>query len=458
MPIAFSAARIATIRRLAARGCVLLALTTITPPVHALDPGEPGTVLVFAASGSADGALAGTIDPDGSLVMAGYGASEGYSVLARMASNDSADSTFGTNGLIVYDFNNHLNDELRAIVRMNDGRYAACGRTTGTDSGVDFLAARFTSNGALDPSFNLSGFADTTFLASGVAGLLPDVCNAVAVQSDGKIVTAGYTQQNGFEHVALIRYATDGMLDGMFGSGGKVDINASFGVNGDSSAQALLIQPDGKLLIAGNASGPSNSDFLVMRLNTNGTPDTNFGDHGITRTSIGGNDIANAMVLQPDGRIVIAGQSDGDFALARYTSAGVLDTTFGTMGKVKTPIGPGADVINGLALMPWGRIVAVGTARIDASAQGNEIAVAAYNADGSLDKYFGNGGKVMKRATGVTKLTPPDEILYGIAVDIDRAHFWTFGYGVEYNDRDFIVVEFGLPDTIFRDDYEAAPP
>ena len=180
---------------------------------------------------------------------------------------------------------------------------------------------------ALDASFDFSGFAETTYLASGGGAALVDVCNAVAVQSDGKIVAAGYTSETGPEHVAVIRYNADGTLDGMFGSGGKLDINASVGPTVDSSAQAVLIQPDGKILVAGNAEGPSNSDFLVLRLNTDGTLDQTFGDHGIARNSIGGFDVANAMVLQPDGRIVLAGQSDSDFALARYTANGALDAS-----------------------------------------------------------------------------------------------------------------------------------
>jgi uncharacterized delta-60 repeat protein len=254
-------------------------------------------------------------------------------------------------------------------------------------------------------------------------------------------------------HVAVIRYNTDGLLDGTFGSGGKLDIDASVGPTVDSSAQALLIQPDGKLLVAGNAEGPSNSDFLVLRLNSDGSLDQTFGDHGIARNSIGGFDVANTMVLQPDGRIVLAGQSDGDFALARYTASGALDPSFGTGGVVKTPVGPSFDIAYGLALMPWGRLVAVGSARISTSAQGAVIAAVAYNADGSLDTYFGDGGKRMQRVAGTTGA--PDEILYGVVTDIANARLWGVGYGVPDTTRDFMAVEFGLPDTMFRNGFES---
>ena len=274
----------------------------------------------------------------------------------------------------------------------------------------------------------------------------------MAVQADGKIVAAGYTTESGAEHVAVIRYNTDGTLDTNFGSGGKLDISASLTATWDSSAQALLIQPDGKLLVAGNAEGSLNSDFLVLRLNTNGTLDQTFGDHGIARNSIGGFDVANAMVLQPDGRIVLAGRSDGDFALARYTASGALDTTFAAVGYVTTPVGPGFDIAYGLTLMPWGRLVAVGSARVSASAQGTVVAAVAYNADGSLDTYFGDGGKTMQRVSGFTGA--PDETVYAVQSDLAGGRMWAVGYGTPSTTADFLAVEIGLPDTVFRGGFE----
>ena len=454
MHIACSPARaVSTLRTFFGRGALAaLIAATCMPSAYALQPGQIGSVVIFPASGTGNGARAVTLDPDGSLIMAGYRNAGASSVLARVTAGGDADSMFGTGGLAFYDFNDHLNDELHAIVRMSDGRYVACGQISGS-TGIDFLVARFAGDASLDASFNFSGFAETTFLTSGAGATLTDVCNAVAVQTDGKIVAAGYTQETGPLHVAVIRYNTDGTLDGTFGSGGKLDIDASVGPTVDSSAQALLIQTDGKLLVAGNAEGASNSDFLVLRLNTDGTLDQTFGDHGIARNSIGGFDVANAMVLQPDGRIVLAGQSDGDFALARYTASGALDASFGTGGVVKTPIGPSFDIAYGLALMPWGRLVAVGSARISTSAQGTDVAAVAYNADGSLDKYFGDGGKRMQRVAGTTGA--PDEILYGVVADIANARLWGVGYGTPDTTRDFMAVEFGLPDTMFRNGFES---
>jgi len=258
----------------------------------------------------------------------------------------------------------------------------------------------------------------------------------------------------------LTRHTALGQLDSNFGSGGELVIDASATLSGDSEARALLVQADGKLLVAGYAVGAGSDDFLVMRLNAvDGSPDSNFGTNGITRTPIGtSEDIANAMVLQSDGRIVLAGSAyaaDGhrDFALARYTTAGVLDsTTFGIGGKVTTPVGPSDDYAYALLVMPWGRFVAAGSARISTGGPGTDLAIVAYNADGSLDRYFGINGKRM------LNISTLDDIAYGLVSDIGGTRLWAVGTaapGMNPN-QDFLAVEFGLPDTIFRHGFETA--
>ena len=194
-----------------------------------------------------------------------------------------------------------------------------------------------------------------------------------------------------------------------------------------------------------------------MRLNgADGTPDVNFGTAGITRTPIGtGEDIANAMLLQPNGRIVLAGSTydavagHRDFALARYTTGGILDPDF-SGGKVTTAVGPSDDYAFSLLLMPWGRIVAAGSARINTSNAETDLAIVAYNADGTLDRFFGNAGK---RMLSISTLA---DSVYGLASDIGGARFWAVGTaaaGMNPN-QDFLAVEFGLPDTIFRHGFD----
>ena len=152
MHIACSAARTtSTLRTFFRRGALAAVIAAAcVPSADALQPGEIGDVVIFPASGTGNGARAGVLNPDGSLVMAGFGNAGATSVLARMTDTGAVDTGFGTIGvgLVIYNFNDHLNDELHAIVRMSDGRFAGCGQMGGT--GTDFLVARFNNDGTLD--------------------------------------------------------------------------------------------------------------------------------------------------------------------------------------------------------------------------------------------------------------------------------------------------------------------
>src|SRR5439155_1317723 len=133
---------------------------------------------------------------------------------------------------------------------------------------------------------------------------------------------------------ALVRYNTNGTLDATFGTGGKV--TTAVGTS-DDAAYALAIQADGKLVAAGATDDGSNYDFALVRYNANGSPDTTFGTGGKVTTAIGTrDDVASAVAVQADGKLVAAGDTgDGGnnyFALARYNANGTLDATFGTGG------------------------------------------------------------------------------------------------------------------------------
>jgi len=117
---------------------------------------------------------------------------------------------------------------------------------------------------------------------------------------------------------------------------------------------------------------------------------------------------------------------------------------------VSTPVGPGDDRAYAIARMPWGRLVAAGSARISTSAGGTDIAVVAYNADGTLDRYFGDAGKRM------VDVSDFDDIAYGLAPDLDGQHFWVVGTAAPGSTQDFAAVELGLPDTIFRHGFDTA--
>src|SRR5262245_1644952 len=156
-------------------------------------------------------------------------------------------------------------------------------------------------------------------------------------------------------------YADAGDLDGTFGIGGKVTTDLS---GGEDEAKAVAIQPDGKIVVAGLSEG-LNLDFAVARYNTDGTLDINFGINGKVITDFSGRrDVAFAVGLQADGKIVVAGTagnaSNTDFAIARYNVDGSLDTAFGIGGKVTTDFGKD-DSANVLSIQSNGNIVIAGT-------------------------------------------------------------------------------------------------
>jgi uncharacterized delta-60 repeat protein len=184
-----------------------------------------------------------------------------------------------------------------------------------------------------------------------------------------------------------------GDLDTSFGNGGKV--TTPIGATIDF-LDALAVQPDGKIIAVGGSFNGLDYDFAVVRYNENGTLDTSFGIGGKVTTPVGTNttDGAADVALQPDGKIVVAGGSGmfsggGNFGLVRYNADGSLDTSFGTGGKVVTPVvGQGSDNASAVAILPGGKILAAGVAS-------SNYALVRYNPDGTLDTSFGTGGKII---------------------------------------------------------------
>lgn len=187
-----------------------------------------------------------------------------------------------------------------------------------------------------------------------------------------------------------------GALDTSFGAAGKA--TAAVGPT-DDYAQAMVLQPDGKIIVAGWGNGPLGYAFELVRFERDGSIDTSFGQAGKVISAIGhGADVANAVALQPDGKILVAGSVDEtpkgkSFALARYNADGSLDTTFGTAGSVITSFGSASDEAFAMVVQADGKIV-LGGHTLSAT-RGLDFALARYNADGSADAGFGTGGQVV---------------------------------------------------------------
>ena len=248
--------------------------------------------------------------------------------------------------------------------------------------------------GDLDPSFDRDGKVITDFGGS-------ETASAVAVQADGKVIAAGSARDPAANTVsfALARYNRNGNLDSAFGSGGKVRTDFAR----PSSASALSIQPDGRIVVAGDVGINADFDFALARYNRDGTLDSTFGIGGKVTTDLSQVDAAYAVAIQADGRIVVAGGTrvaprDYDFAVVRYNANGRLDPSFGGVGAVITPFTPGYDHATAVLVQPDGKLVTAGVA--DATPQSTHLALARYNPDGTLDQGFGGDGKVEEAEPG----------------------------------------------------------
>ena len=243
--------------------------------------------------------------------------------------------------------------------------------------------------GVLDPTFDSDGKVTTAF------GSATDQAHAVAIQSDGKIVAAGYIWNGSNYDFALARYNTDGSLDASFGSGGKV--TTAFGGATDQ-AYAIAIQSDGKVLVVGSASNGSNDDFALARYNSDGSLDASFDSDGRVTTDFGSAaDVAYAVAIQSDGKIVVAGSasngSNDDFALARYNSDGSLDTSFGSGGKAMTAILSATDYAFAVAIQHDGKIVAAGST---SNGSNDDFAVARYQVASTSSQDIAHNGQATR--------------------------------------------------------------
>jgi len=267
--------------------------------------------------------------------------------------------------------------------------------------------------GALDLTFGTGGKVTTDF-----RGTIEQV-NAVALQTDGKIVVVGTTDFGGSStNFAVARYLSDGTPDPGFSGDGRTatDFNGA-----SDEAHGVAIQADGKIVVAGfTLVSGSDIDFALARYNPDGSPDDSFGAHGKVTTDFAGSfDFGFALALQADGKIVVAGRAeDGGthFALARYNPDGTLDDTFDVDGKVTTDFDDRHSQAFSVAVQADGKIVVAGDAinRGDPSNPGFIIAVARYNTDGSPDSDFDVDGKVTTDFNGFS-----DVLARSVAIQAD---------------------------------------
>ena len=306
-----------------------------------------------------------------------------------LAASGDLDTTFSGDGRVITNFGPSPGrvDELSGIAIQPNGKIIAVGFSSG-----DFALTRYNVDGSLDTTFSGDGKVTTNF-----GGY--DTARDIALQSNGKIVVSG--QKSTVDRdVALARYNANGTLDTSFSDDGKQ--STEFG--GDNGSEGgLAIQSNGKIVMAGYAWNHNSTDkeFAIYRYNPNGSIDLTFTGDGVAIGNFGVNqfDVTRDLAIQSDGKIVVVGESgsnesaeDFDFAIARLNPNGTADLTFSGDGRQRTNFG-GLDTVSSVAVGPNGKIVVVGYRVPPLNNNRTEIAVVRYNPNGSLDTTFNGTGR-----------------------------------------------------------------
>jgi uncharacterized delta-60 repeat protein len=360
------------------------------------------------------------VQADGKIVAAGLvNSTEDDVTIARYDTNGNLDASFGAGGKVTTSFG--TDSHATGITSQPDGKLVV---TAFVENGAhdDFTLLRYNNDGSLDASFGIGGKVTTDF------GSFNDNAFSVTVQADGKILASGYASNvSGItEQFAIARYNTDGSLDATFGTGGKV--LTDMGGHWFESAESVRVQSDGKIVVAGYAFAESSGGpevFALARYNSDGSLDASFGTGGKVLTGFGSDDgKAESLVIQPDGKMLVVGTTGttADVALARYNSDGSLDTSFGNGGaplsgpafytEDTSPI-----VLNARATVHDAELAAAGSydgASLTLARHGGAISDDVFGASGNLSALSQGGditlsgvaiGTVTQNSGGVLVLT-----------------------------------------------------
>ncbi|MXN91620.1 T9SS type A sorting domain-containing protein [Flavobacterium sp. Sd200] len=329
------------------------------------------------------------VQADNKIIIAG--GTSGFGI-SRMLVDGGIDTSFGTNGLTTITFiepgPQTADTYVYDIAIQSDGKILVGGYCNNNVNQTDFALVRLNTDGSLDTTFNNTGILLFGF------GSQEDRGYDIALQPDGKILMTGDSFTGSTRDIALARINSDGTFDTTFSEDGKLTLE----IAGDNDqARAVAVQQDGKIVVSGYTYQPGilYSKFLTVRFTSTGEIDSTFGTNGIVTVDIAShNDMAYDMIIQPDGKIVVAGESNGsndDFSIVRLTTNGVLDTSFSGDGKLLIPFGISSDYGRSIALQPDGKILFGGSTQMGSY---QDIAIARINTDGTLDTSFSSDGKI----------------------------------------------------------------
>ncbi len=355
-------------------------------------------------AGRDDFAQSVTFDAQGRMLVGGYSNSattgDDFAV-ARYKADGTLDTTFGEagTGKITTDFFGKT-DQGYSITTDAAGRVLVGGYAADAAGNNLFAVARYTADGKLDATFGEGGTGKVTTPFTGGHGF----GYSITVDAAGHVLLGGYTNTGGGgDNFAVVRYTANGALDATFGAAGTGKVTTDFAAKSDGG-YSITVDGKGGVLVGGYTNNGSNNDFAVVRYTTDGKLDTQFGTAGTGKvtTDFGGTqDVGRSITIDAAGRVLVAGSVTApggfpDFAVARYTTDGKVDTTFGGgTGKVTTDFNNLQNDGYSIATYPDGRVLVGGYARNGGGDVNYDFAVVRYKADGTLDTSFGNGtGKV----------------------------------------------------------------
>ena len=362
----------------------------------------------------------------------------------RLLSAGDLDPTFGSGGTIRFPYVSQVGENTTAhgVIAQPDGKVILVGSTDPrADGNTDFLVARFNADGSLDKSFGLGGVARTDVSGGGA-----DVAYGVIVGGNGKIIVVGSTVEGSETEAAVVRYNPNGSLDTTFSGDG---IRSTGYAGREDVAYDVLIDAAGKLVLAG-ASG---SDFLLARLNANGTNDSTFNGDGLDLAGFGGVEAARGVALLPNGQIVAGGFTTNgvggsDFAAVLYGTNGLRVGGFGEDGKRKVDIAGANDVGWGVAVDTSGRILLGGTTSVDGFPAVAAVRLSPTSA--AFDTTFSGDGIATSAYDLARDFTPVGGGVFvaaGNAVTVGGG--WTFGSFPSHSFRLARFTSGGAPDTTF---------
>jgi uncharacterized delta-60 repeat protein len=403
------------------------------------------------------------IQTDGKIVVAGtsrIGTNYDFTVV-RYNTDGSLDSSFGNSGTVITDIDANSFDMAKAVAVQSDGKIVAAGWTANgeTSFGIsknNFALVRYNANGSPDTSFGQNGKVKTAFDEDS-----SEIIESIAIQPDGKIVAVGSTHNGRSNDFAIARYKQNGIRDTSFNGTGKIikPINPA----GDL-AYSVAVQPDGKIIVAGESYKSLSSEFAVVKYNPDGSSDTSFGENGqLTVQNDKDFAISKAILFQTDGKMIIIGtlmgkssavvygmrvNSGQSLSAARYNAAGSLDNSFGQKGKSVVRLFPNAIFsVTAAVLQTDGKIVVAGSQKNPVNSLTN-IVICRLNANGNLDTSFGQGGK------DLPKFGSGSEIINAAAMQSD-GKIVAVGYAYTGSSLDFAVLRYnpnGSLDTSFDKD------